>query len=130
MKKLSRDSQINAQSHSAITSGLEGLTAKLSNTQVDCLGRKLTTGMVLNGLLLELLDLPPEEQIRIGTKAVRRLERWLLEGRGLSVSPGVSGDGAGGKFRKGTVDGLARSKRGADRDHKSAEPDGTPVIRS
>ncbi len=99
MKRLGKDHQLSCQSHAEIISGLEELVARLSGDGETFLGRKLRTGYVLNGLLLLLKDMGDEERLRIGRRAIRRTEHWMLdrgvpdEARGLE---GAGGDDGGG----------------------------------
>lgn len=79
MKHLGKGTQLAAQSHPEIVALLEELTTRLTKTGVSFLGKKLTTGMLMNGLILLLSDQEPDIQLRRGILAVSRLERWSLE---------------------------------------------------
>ena len=79
MKNLSRDVQISTISDAGILSAIEEVAGKLSGEELKFVGKKLTYGHILNGLILLLMDYPEAERLSLGRRAISRLEDWALE---------------------------------------------------
>lgn len=78
MKKLTKETQIATISHHEILGPIEGIVVELSG-EPGYLGKALTYGQIINGLLLLVLDHPKGDQLRLCQQAIDRLETWAID---------------------------------------------------